>query len=100
MDIVHIKRRRKMSLLLTDEETAEVQGDKDMCLAVIHGFGGCGGCSANCGKVAKAQLKKVVEWLKERVEFEHESCDESCGHKFVVISVYPWDWQSLVDEVK
>jgi hypothetical protein len=40
--------------LLTDEEMAEVQGDKDACLAVISGFGSCGGCCDKCWQ----QLKK------------------------------------------
>ena len=50
--------------LLKDEEMAEVQGDKDRCLAVIHGFDTCKGCSAYCHAVAKAQDAKTAS-IKE-----------------------------------
>ena len=45
---------------LTDIEMAEAQGDKDICLAVISAFGDCKGCSANCHKIAEAQLLKAI----------------------------------------
>ncbi|KKL79193.1 hypothetical protein LCGC14_2017230 [marine sediment metagenome] len=89
MVIAHIA-RLKVKLLLTDEAMAEVQGDKDRCLAVIHGFGGCGGCSANCGKVAKAQFKKVVEWLLDNELHPERDGLELSGKSFL----------SLLDEIK
>ena len=55
-------------LLLTDEEMAEVQGDKDACLAVIRGFGSCKGCSANCHAIAQAQLSKVLEAVNAKID--------------------------------
>jgi hypothetical protein len=44
--------------LLTDEEMAEVQGDKDACLAVISGFGSCGGCCDKCWQQFKKEAGK------------------------------------------
>ena len=58
--------------LLSETEMAEVQGDKDACLAVIKGFGSCKGCSAHCHDVAKEQLKKVVEKLDEEGMLDHD----------------------------
>ena len=46
--------------MLTDEEMAEVQGDKERCLAVIGAFDTCQGCSANCHAVAQAQADKMI----------------------------------------
>jgi hypothetical protein len=45
--------------LLTDEEMAVVQGDKERCLAVIGAFGTCDGCSAYCRGISKAQSAKT-----------------------------------------
>ena len=102
MVIAHIA-RLKVKLLLTDEAMAEVQGDKDRCLAVIHGFGGCGGCSANCGKVAKAQLKKVVEWGGESCPHTKnfpDTVDRPMPELMKWKRYCPQCWQSLSDEVK
>ncbi len=54
--------------LLTDEEMAQAQGDKDVCLAIIRGFGSCRGCSGNCPSIAQAQLAKVWPMVEVRVE--------------------------------
>jgi hypothetical protein len=48
-----------MDDLLTDEEMAVVQGDKERCLAVIGAFGTCDGCSAYCRGISKAQSAKT-----------------------------------------
>ncbi len=67
--------------LLTDEEMAAAQGDKERCMAVINGFGNCKGCSAYCHEIAKAQVAKIVRQGKENcqhhdTELLRRECDE------------------------
>ena len=59
-----------MSILLSEKEMAGVQGDKEKCLAVIEAFDTCKCCSANCHDVARAQLRRIMEWGKAEC-FEH-----------------------------
>ena len=56
--------------LLTDIEMAEVQGDKERCLAVIGAFDTCRRCSANCHSIAKGQLTKAIPIIRKAVAEE------------------------------
>lgn len=76
-------------MLLTDEEIAR---------HIAHNCEGCktkGNIFHEIGKpVAKAQLKKVVEWLDERNHRKGRGFEDGC------LLVHKKDWQSLLDEVK
>jgi hypothetical protein len=68
-----------MDDLLTDEEMAVVQGDKERCLAVIGAFGTCDGCSAYCRGISKAQSAKtkaavVAEGWLDPKQIEEKLC--------------------------
>ncbi len=57
-------------ILLSEEEMKALKPDVPMCTQTVFD---CAGCSAQCGLTAKAQLKKVVEWLDEPC---HEHSDK------------------------
>jgi len=46
--------------------------------------------------IAKAQLKKVIEWLKERKEYDDASVN---GGSHAILISYK-DWQAILDEMK
>lgn len=64
---------------LTDLEMAEVQGDKDVCLDIINGFGDCEGCSVKCGVIAQAQLDEDNRDLESLLYRIMNMCEELGG---------------------
>ena len=79
-------------ILLTDEELAQAKGEEE-CADIVREYGECGECSGNCKEIAKAQLKKVAEYLQKRwngTEYEF----------YNIVAIPKDDWQSLLEETK
>ncbi len=81
---------------LIDEEMKALRPDVPACGQTVFE---CASCSGGCPIVAKAQLKKVVEWGDTRCDGD----EKHYGSQFIPPPLKrncPECWQALLEEVK
>ena len=77
---------------LTDEQMAEVQGDKERCLAVIQAFDTCERCSANCRKVANKATAEALRLATPDIQrAERERIGKEIIEKFINDNDSEWE---------
>lgn len=84
-----------MSLLLTDEEIRAVANEVIRYVNSEKPIGR----DIERRAVAKAQLKKVVEYIKNKAEIDCGYGDAHTG-EMVLIQMLEKEWQALLEEVK